>query len=120
MTIACPDCGTVQELPRLRRGDIAVCPRCEARLERVSARSISVSLACALTALLLLFPSNLLTLLQLRLGGSLVEIKLASGIPQLAYQGWPLLAALVCVSAIVLPFVRYGLVVYALGSVTLN
>ena len=120
MTIACPDCGTVQDLPRLRRGDIAVCPRCEGRLERVSARSINASLACALTGLLLLFPGNLLTLLQLRLGGSVVQIKLASGIPQLAYQGWPLLAALVCVAAIVLPFVRYALMVYALGSVSFD
>ena len=120
MTIACPDCGTLQELPRLRRGDIAVCPRCEARLERVSARSINASLACALTALLLLFPANLLTLLQLRIGDSLVQIKLASGIPALAYQGWPVFAALVCGSAIVLPFVRYAMLVYALGGVALN
>jgi paraquat-inducible protein A len=120
MTIACPDCGTLQELPRLRRGDIAVCPRCEARLERVSARSINAALACALTALLLLFPANLLTLLQLRLADSVIEIKLASGIPALAYQGWPLLAALVCAMAIVLPFVRYALLVYALGGVAFH
>src|SRR5579862_8271829 len=120
MSIACPDCGTLQELPRLRRGDIAVCRRCDARLERVSARSINASLAFALTALLLLFPANLLTFLQLRIADSVVQIKLASGIPQLAYQGWPVLAALVCASAIVLPFVRYALLVYALGSVALE
>lgn len=120
MTIACPDCGTLQELPRLSRGDIAVCPRCEAHLERVNARSIQASLACALTALLLLFPANLLTLLELRLGSADVQMHLASGIPQLANQGWPLLAALVAASAVVLPFVRYSLLVLALGSIALG
>lgn len=120
MSIACPDCGTLQNLPTLRRGDIAVCRRCEARLERFNARSISASLACALSTLLLLFPANLLTLLQLRFAQHTVNIRLGSGVPALWAGGWPVLAALVCLSAIVLPFIRYLLLVLALGSVQLG
>jgi paraquat-inducible protein A len=120
MTIACPDCGTLQELPRLRRGDVAVCPCCRARLERVNARSINAALGCAIATLALLFPANLLTLLQIKLAGVGVETYLASGVFQLVAQGWPLIAVLVFASAVVLPFVRYGLLVVALTSVKLK
>ncbi len=111
MTIACPDCGTLQQLPPLRRWDIAVCRRCSSRLERVNARSVSAALACALSTLLLLFPANLLTLLELRFAQHTVNIRLASGVIGLWVDGWPLLAALVCASAVLLPFIRYLLLV---------
>jgi paraquat-inducible protein A len=120
MTIACPDCGTLQDLPTLQRGDVAVCRRCEARLERVNARSVSAALACAVSTLLLLFPANLLTLLQLRFAQHTIDIRLGSGIPALWQGGWPVLAALVCLAAVVLPFIRYLLLVLALGSVQLG
>lgn len=120
MTIACPDCGTLQDIPSLRRGDVAVCRRCEARLERVNARSVSASLACALSTLMLLFPGNLLTLMTLRFAGHTINIRLGSGIPALWAGGWPVLAVLVCVSAVILPFVRYVLLVLALGAVQLK
>jgi len=120
MTIACPDCGTLQQLPALRRGDIAMCPRCDARLERVNLRSISAALACASATLVLLFPANLLTLFTLRVFGISIHTQLASGVFALAAQGWVLLALLVAASATVLPFVRYGLLVLALGSVQLG
>ncbi|MGH8144576.1 MAG: paraquat-inducible protein A, partial [Steroidobacteraceae bacterium] len=120
MTIACPDCGTLQQLPRLSRGDIAVCQRCAGRLERVNARSITAALACALTTLLLLFPANLLTLLSVRVFGISVQTQLGSGVFALADKGWILLAVLIGLSAMVLPFVRYGLLVLALGGVQLG
>ena len=120
MTIACADCGTLQRLPALRRGDIAVCPSCDARLERVHARSISAALACASATLLLLFPANLLTLFRLRIFGISVHTQLASGVFALAAKGWVLLAVLIGASAMVLPFVRYGLLVLALGCVRLG
>ncbi|HEX4025676.1 MAG TPA: paraquat-inducible protein A [Steroidobacteraceae bacterium] len=120
MTIACPDCGTLQQLPRLDRGDVAVCSRCEARLERVNARSVSASLACALTTWLLLFPANLLTLFSLRIFGISVQTQIGSGVFALAGKGWILLAVLIGASALVLPFLRYGLLVVALGCVQLR
>jgi paraquat-inducible protein A len=120
MTIACPDCGTLQQLPVLRRGDIALCPRCDARLERVNARSVSAALACALTTLLLLFPANLLPLFSLRIFGISVQTRLVSGVIALAGKGWVLLALMVAISALVLPFVRYGLLTLALGCVQLG
>jgi uncharacterized paraquat-inducible protein A len=44
MTIACADCGTLQDLPRLPWGAIAVCPTC-ARLDATLASLERTSLA---------------------------------------------------------------------------
>lgn len=118
--IACPDCGALQQLPRLSRGDIAVCLRCEGRLERVNARSITAALACALTTLLLLFPANLLPLFRVQVFGISVQTQLASGVFALADKGWIVLAVLIAISAMVLPFVRYGLLVLTLGHLQLG
>jgi len=64
VTIACPECGTLEDLPPLSRRSMAVCLRCEVDLERTSGRSIPAALACSVTTLLLLFPVNLLPLMR--------------------------------------------------------
>lgn len=120
MTIACPDCGTLQQLPALRRGDVASCGRCKARLERVWARSLNASLACALATFILLFPANLATLLQVRFAGVVMDIQLGSGVLALFDNGWILLALMVAATAVVLPFVRYALLTAALAAVRLR
>ncbi|HWG76195.1 MAG TPA: paraquat-inducible protein A [Steroidobacteraceae bacterium] len=120
MTIACPDCGTLQQLPRLRRGDVATCGRCEARLERVWARSINVALACSLATFILLFPANLTSLLEVRFAGLVLDIRLGSGVLALIGKGWILLALMIAVTAVLLPFIRYALLTAALGAVQLG
>ena len=67
MTIACPDCGTLEEIPRLLRRDTAVCIRCQGDLEKVSGRSIGAALACSLATLLLLVPLNVLAMVDVYL-----------------------------------------------------
>jgi paraquat-inducible protein A len=59
MTIAYPDCGTLENLPQSGRAGIAVCRLCRSRLEVVSGRSIAAGLACAFSVFVLLFPANL-------------------------------------------------------------
>jgi paraquat-inducible protein A len=120
MTIACPDCGTLQHVPPLRRGSKAVCRLCRNRLELTSGRSIVAGLACALTTWLLLFPADLLPLFKVQAAGFSLESQTASGVLTLGQNGWVMLAALTGLMAILLPFVRFGLLVLALGSLRLN
>ncbi len=47
VTIACPECGTLEEIPRLPRRDTAVCIRCRTDLEKTTGRSLGAALACA-------------------------------------------------------------------------
>jgi paraquat-inducible protein A len=115
MTIACPDCGTIQDLPPLPSGAIAICRGCDDRLERTAGRSIDAALACAASTLVLLFPANLLPFLGARIAGTSIETRLGSGVAVLWQQGWPLLALLIGAFAVLLPFLHFGLLTLTLA-----
>jgi paraquat-inducible protein A len=109
MTIACTDCGTLQDIPRLPWGAIAICPTCDNRLERTNGRSVNATLACATATFVLLFPANLLPLMQVSMLGRIRASRLGSGVVTLWQHHWVLLALLVAAFAVILPFVRFGL-----------
>jgi paraquat-inducible protein A len=109
MTIACTDCGTLQDIPRLPWGAIAICPTCDSRLERTNGRSVNATLACATATFVLLFPANLLPLMQVSMLGGTRASRLGSGVVTLWQHHWVLLALLVAAFAVILPFVRFGL-----------
>jgi paraquat-inducible protein A len=111
--IACPDCGLLETLPPLRPDTYAVCRLCDAVLERTTGRSITATLGCSLATFLLLFPSNLLPVLQVRIFGMHNRMWLGTGVVLLWNHDWPVLAALIGAFAIVLPFVRFGLLSFA-------
>jgi paraquat-inducible protein A len=106
--IACPDCGTVQELPPLR-AQTAVCPTCEHRLERTSGRSRTAALIFATATFVLLVPANIEPLMRISILGVERETHLGSGVRTLWSHQWVLFAMLVGAFAIVLPFVRFAL-----------
>ncbi len=91
--IACPHCATIQTMPPPpERGHIE-CLRCGDILEHTTGRSIDAALACSLTALVLLFPANMLTIMTVRAPAGLVATThLFSGIVTIWSQDWPLLA----------------------------
>jgi paraquat-inducible protein A len=115
MTIACPDCGLLEDLPPLRSRYAAVCRLCRADLELTRGRSITASLACALATFLLLFPANLAPFLRTTILGMTRETHLASGVTALWNHHWVLLAFATALLAVVLPFVRFGLLTIVLG-----
>src|SRR5574337_714045 len=94
VTIACPDCGRLAELPALAPGGKAACSLCDATLERTSGRSVAAGLSCALGTFFLLFPANLLPLLSVSIFGMRKEALLGSGVLMLWGNDWMLLAAL--------------------------
>lgn len=116
MTIACPDCGALEDIPPLPRRSKAVCWLCQRDLEKTSGRSINAALACSLGTFLLLFPSNLLPLLRVQIFGMHVENTVGGGIIDLWGAQWILIAGLSALFVIVLPFVRFGLLTVVLGS----
>lgn len=120
MTIACPDCGTIQDLPILPPGAIAMCRGCEERLERTAGRSLAAALACASATLILLFPANLMPFLGVSYAGAEISSRLGSGIVLLWDQGAPLLALLIGALAVVLPFVHFALLTLTLATVQLG
>jgi paraquat-inducible protein A len=120
MTIACPRCGTLQQLPALRAGSKAVCRRCRTDLELTRGRSIAAGLACALTVWILLFPAYLLPLFTVQVAGLSLESRAPGGVFTLGRNGWDILSMAAFVTAFILPFVSFGLLILALGSLRLN
>ncbi len=120
MTIGCPDCGALEEIPSLPVRASAVCVLCRNDLERTSGRSITAALACSVATLLLLVPVNTLPLLQMTVLSFHSDNVIAVGIGQLWRHGWLLLAGLSALYVVGLPFVRFGLLSAVLGSIRLG
>jgi paraquat-inducible protein A len=116
VTIACPDCGALEDIPVLPPKSTAVCVRCEGDLEKTAGRSVNAALACSLATLLLLFPSNLLPLVSIDVFGFHAQSTIAIGVWRLFQHQWVLLAGLTALFVIVLPFLRFGLLTAVLGA----
>ncbi len=120
MAIACTHCGTLEEIPPLTGGAVAICPTCKIRLERTNGRSITAALACASATLVLLFPANLLPLMSVSMLGMTRQSRLASGVFMMWNHQWVIVAALVAAFAVVLPFARFGMLTTVLALVRLG
>jgi paraquat-inducible protein A len=89
-------------------------------MERTSGRSVTAGLACALAVLIFLFPANLLPLMTVSVLGMSREGAIFSGVISLWNDKWVLVAALVAVFVVVLPFVRFGLLAVVLAHIRLG
>jgi paraquat-inducible protein A len=120
VTIACPDCGTLQDLPPLPPRSTASCQRCERDLENTSGRSLIATLAASIAIFLVLIPSNILPLIRVDVFGMRAENIIGVGIARLWQQQWVLIAALTALLVIALPFLRFGLLAAVLGALRLG
>lgn len=114
--VGCPDCDAVQALPRIASGRLR-CWRCKCTLERATGRPRGAAFAFALTTLILLVPANTMLLMSVSRDGFHGSSYLGSGIVTMWHQGWALTAIVVALQAVLLPFLRFGLLVAALGAV---
>lgn len=117
MTIGCPECGALEDIPPLTARSIARCRVCHYPLERRSGRSVNAALACSLATCVLLFPANLAPLMTVDLLGGERSSVLSSGIVAMWHGGWVILAVLLGMFGIILPFVRFGALALVLGAV---
>ena len=120
MILACPQCGTLQDLEPIPIGVTAYCPVCRNTFERTSGRSIAAAFACACSTFVLLFPANLLPLLSVSLLGQTHVSRLGSGVVALWQHQWVIMAVMVAAFAVILPFFRYALLSLVLAVVLLS
>ena len=119
MTIGCPECGALADIPPLKGRLRARCRVCCYTLERRSGRSISAALACAMTTFVLLIPGNLAPLMTVHLLQGERTSVLGSGVVLMWREGWVIQAALLGVFGIVLPLVRFaGLTIVLMAVLT--
>src|SRR5579885_2818983 len=119
MTVACPDCGTAEELPQSPHG-LILCRSCGNVLERTAGRSLDAALAFAASTFILLAAANFLPLLSVSMAGAPRDSVLFSGTATLWRQGWVLLAIGIAACGIVLPLLRFALLTATLGAIRLG
>ncbi|HXR96191.1 MAG TPA: paraquat-inducible protein A [Rhizomicrobium sp.] len=120
MTIACPECGLLEQIPPLPPRGTAHCRLCDTPLETRNGRSIGAALACSLATLMMLVPTNLLPLMELNMWGIHSRNTIMGGIAGLWQQGWVFLPAISAICLVVLPFVRFALSSAVLAAIKLD
>ncbi len=118
--VGCPHCGMIQAVPNVIDVGHFMCQRCGRTLERMNGRHLDTALICAATTFLLLFPANLLPMLQVDIIGIKNHSLIASGVIGVWLQDWPVLAIVIGLEIILLPFLRFGLLSFVLGALRLG
>lgn len=110
ITVACPDCDLINQVPALAPGESAYCVRCEATLSRNPNNSIARGLALTFTAIMLYAVTCTFPFLSFGKAGIVTHTKLFTGIIGLYQDGMYFLAAVVSFTTVVVPvFILTGL-----------
>jgi paraquat-inducible protein A len=118
--IGCSSCGTFQRIPQVTDQCALSCITCHTQIERTRWCSRAATLALSITAFALLFPANLLPFLTTSILGASRTSHLSSSATSMLGDGYPLLAVVVGLFVVVLPFLRFGLLISVLGSLQLS
>ncbi len=113
----CPDCGLIQQIGRLRPGQVAACDRCGALLRRRRRNSLGTTAALSLAGLMTLFVAVISPIVSFRLTGQERTTGLA-GLP-LGFneEGMPFLAIVVFAATMLAPFLRLLLTVLVIAGI---
>ena len=112
--IACHDCDLVHRAPDVPAGGAAKCSRCGSVLFRERRDGLDRTLALTVAGIVLLIIANVFPFLSFHMQGQVTETTLGTGVLDLYEQGFPELAGLVLVTAIVAPAVHLGILLHLL------
>jgi paraquat-inducible protein A len=105
--ISCDTCGLVQRVDRLSPGTVAECIRCASFVAgRSTARSLEVTAALSLAALILYVPANVYPIMKMYLYGGYSESTVWDGIVMLARNDQWFVAVIVFAASMVIPLVK--------------
>lgn len=112
--IACFECDLLLDYPIINHTETAYCPRCGHLLTIKSRSSLQFSLAFAVSAVFLLFVSNIFPFLVIEAQGRRQEMSLWQSAMMLSQQGSELLAFLVLAFIMVIPALMILALIYLL------
>lgn len=87
-TLDCPECGLRTEVPKLRQGQEASCPRCHHHLVRIEPEPYPIVLACAIAALILMLLVYSLPFITVRMTGMFTQLTLPEMVFTLLADDW--------------------------------
>lgn len=105
--VGCDTCGLVQEVGGLAPGSVAECVRCGSFLGgRSSVRSLEMTAALSLAALILYVPANIYPIMKMHLYGGYSESTVWDGIVLLMKNDQWFVAVVVFLASMVIPLVK--------------
>src|SRR5688500_14915310 len=105
--VACDTCGLVQEVDGLAPGSVAECVRCGSFMGgRSSVRSLEMTAALSLAALVLYVPANIFPIMKMHMYGAYSESTVWDGIVLLMHYDQWLVAVIVFLASMVIPLVK--------------
>jgi paraquat-inducible protein A len=118
--VACETCGLVQRLPELAPGTIAECARCGRRLRKHEVNALGRTAAFTLAALIFYVPANIYPILRMELYGLHSENTVWEGCQSLYEHGERLVALIVFLASMLIPFLKLVGLLYLVATVKLR
>ena len=112
--IACHECDVIHRIKPLPAKEAAHCIRCGAVLYKHKPNSLERTLAFAFAGLILFILANSFPFLGLKIGSQVREITLITGIYELYVQGMQVIAILVLLTTVLVPFTQMLCLLYIL------
>ena len=112
--IACHECDVIHRIKPLPAKEVAHCIRCGAVLYKHKPNSLDRTLAFAMAGLILFILANSFPFLALRIGSQVRETTLITGIYELYVQGMQVIAILVLLTTVLVPFTQMLCLLYIL------
>jgi paraquat-inducible protein A len=120
LPLICRDCDTAYRLVSLRRGEVALCRRCEASLARHYSATPETGLALALAAAILFAIANLTPILSIEVAGVETKANIWQAVRSMQ-EGWISVAALaLALTTFLIPLAQIALLLWVLMFVTLS
>ncbi|HWM44563.1 MAG TPA: paraquat-inducible protein A [Burkholderiales bacterium] len=105
--VSCDTCGLVQTVPALPPGTVAECLRCGSFIgARGSTRSLEVTAALSLAALILYVPANVYPITRMYMYGGYSESTVWDGVVMLMRSDQWLVAVIVFLASMVIPLMK--------------
>jgi len=112
--MACHECDAIHRIKPLKGKAAAHCIRCGAVLYKHKANSLERTLAFAIAAMILFVLANSFPFLGMRIGAQIRETTLITGIYELYIQGMQVIAILVFLTTLLVPFIQMMCLFYLL------
>jgi paraquat-inducible protein A len=112
--IACHECDVIHRMKPLPAKGAANCIRCGAVLYKHKPNSLERTLAFAFAGLILFILANSFPFLGLKIGSQVRETTLITGIYELYVQGMQVIAILVLLTTVLVPFIQMLCLLYIL------
>ncbi|BAT18486.1 paraquat-inducible protein A [Asaia bogorensis] len=110
----CPDCGLFQTVPRLRRGQVAYCTRCDAQLaRRRRTPPIAAPTAFCLASAALYIALLITQLLTINVHGRVNTVTILTGPIELGREGFGEIGLIVGLTTLIMP----GVVIALMGAI---